>query len=55
MNRGLSPFQDPKITDGRRPADAGRLEAVDPAAAFAPGQWGMANRLAQPGRELRRH
>lgn len=54
MNRRLSPFQDPDMTDRRYPADAEPPEALDPAAAFALGQWGMAKRLAQPGRPPRR-
>ncbi|GLR83265.1 hypothetical protein GCM10007856_59870 [Azospirillum oryzae] len=38
------------MIDRRCPADAKPPEALDPAAAFALGQWGMAKRLAQPGR-----
>ena len=35
-------------------SSADRPEALDPAAAFALGQWGMVNRLAHPGRPPRR-
>ena len=54
MNRRLSAVQDPELTDRRRPADTEPPEALDPAAAFALGQWGVAKRLAQPGRSSRR-
>lgn len=54
MNRLLSPVQGPEMTDSRHPADTEPPEALDPAAAFALGQWGMAKRLAQPGRPSRR-
>ena len=54
MNHRLSPVQDPELINRRRPADAEPSEALDPAAAFALGQWGMAKRLAQPGRPSRR-
>ena len=54
MNRRLSAVQDPELTDRRRPADTEPPEALDPAAAFALGQWGMAKRLAQPGQPPRR-
>ena len=54
MNHQLSPVQDPELTNRCRPADAEPPEALDPAAAFALGQWGMAKRLARPGRQPRR-
>lgn len=54
MNRRLSPVQDPEVIDRHCPADADFPEALDPAAAFALGQWSMAKRLAQPGRPPRR-
>lgn len=42
------------MTDRRRPADTEPPEALDLAAAFALGQWGMAKRLAQSGRPTHR-
>ena len=54
MSQRRSPVQDPEMIDRRRPADAEPPEALDPAAAFALGQWGRAKRLAQPGRPPRR-
>lgn len=54
MNRLLPPVQDPELIDRRRPVDVEPPEALDPAAAFALGQWGMAKRLAQPGYPRRR-
>lgn len=54
MNRQLPPVQEPELIDRHRPADVEPPEALDPAAAFALGQWGMAKRLAQPGYPRRR-
>lgn len=54
MNRQLSPVQEPELIGRRRPVDQEPPEALDPAAAFAMGQWATAKHLAQPGRPPRR-
>ena len=48
------PAEDLDSIDRRRAVDVDPPEALDPAAAFAMGQWATAKHLAQPGRPPRR-
>lgn len=55
MNHRHAPVQYPETINQQDPIDLMSPEALDPAAAFALGLWGMTTRLAQPGRPVRRH